>query len=237
MGRAIAVRTARHAWASREEAEAACREILRGHGYSPGDSLSDPADIAILEDLLSIHPHAIEKAGVGVSHFEIRHLSGTPGQVVSNDDVAFWVVRTDGTSTEFSYVEAIRPSDKKKQLTTALRLLVDDRRRAYRQRRFKEGTAVSDISGAEFTKRADAYVIYENPSFSQLVYRFIETEGGWDGVALADVSSAGFVGDRLASVDVENRWLQFYDTYASPTLATRSESARRPRVDEQDWTP
>jgi hypothetical protein len=121
---------------------------------------------------------------------------------------------------------------------SALKAAVDGERLAYRDSRFVPGGIVtSDISGAPFARRADAIVIYQNPSFSQLAFRFAESEGGWNAIAVSQGGKSAFIGDALVDSGVESRWLTFWRTHAVLSLATKSEGAKRPRADETGWTP
>lgn len=225
-------------WDTRKDAEADCFRILRLAGYSVGDTVSNVDDIAILQAILSIHPHATKKTGIGVHHFEIRQMVGTPGVAVSADSIGIWIVRSDGSVEDFSYLESIYPSDQKRNVTSALRETINDLRVAYRDRRFSPGYADSDVSGNRFLNRAAATVIYESPSFAQMAFRFADSEGGWNAVNVrAGGGSGAFVGEAMTDVAQRERWRRFFTKYARPQLATKSEGASRPKTVETAWTP
>lgn len=224
-------------WNSRIEAEETCQEILRGGRYSIGDTITDIDDVAVLTAILEVHPHTADKVGSGVKHFSLEQNAGTAGIAVSEDSIGFWITRTDGTKIDFSYIESIYPSDKKKQVTTALRADVDDLRLEYRDSRWVNPPVFSDVSGDQFARRQDSTVIYEIPSFAQMAYVFARQEGGWDAIDVVKGSRNAFIGDQLADPNVLGRWRQFYATHARPKLATRSEGARRPKTDETAWAP
>lgn len=81
---------------SRSEALAFFKEILSR--YRPGDRVST-ADGAHLESLLSRHTEFASKLGVGIDHFEVMTADyGTR---------CFWIVRTDGSREDFSYVHCV----------------------------------------------------------------------------------------------------------------------------------
>jgi hypothetical protein len=122
-------------------------------------------------------------------------------------------------------------------VTAALKSAVDDLRLGFRDARFAGGSAVSDVSGAAFGSRAEASVVYNNPAFSQLAYRFAKSEGGWNAIDVESGGSSLQIGDVIVDSAMRQRWRDFFQTYARPALATRSEGARRPRVDETAWTP
>lgn len=232
----IPVVTPNRSWPSRRAAEEECFIILRS-GYGVGARVTTPEHVAVLTEIVSIHPHAADKIGPGIDHFTIEQLAGMPGQTVSSDSIGFAIHRVDGSRVDFSYIESIYPSDQKRRVTSALKSAVDDLRLAFRDSRFASGPAVSDLSGEVFGSRAEASVIYIEPAFSQLAYRFTESEGGWNAI---DVDSGGVtsqIGDVLVDPGVRDRWRDFFRLHARPLLATRSEGARRPRADEAAWTP
>lgn len=233
----IPVTTPTRSWPSRIAAENECLRILRGSGYGPGATITNPDDVNVLIGLAAIHPHASDKIGPGIDHFTVENMKALPGQEVSADAIGFVIHQSNGNAVDFSYLEAIYPSDQKRNVTTALKAEVDDLRLDYRDSRFASGSANSDVSGRPFAGRAEASVIYENPSFAQLAYRFAESEGGWNAVDLRSGGSSAFVGEALDDPLVWQRWRDFYLAHARPQLATRSEGARRPRSDETAWTP
>ena len=234
---AIPVVTANRSWPSRRAAEKACLHILRNSGYGLSARLTDPEHIAVLTEIVSIHPHAADKIGSGIDHFTIEQMAGAPGQTVSTDAIGFTIHRVDGSRVDFSYVEAIYPSDQKRRVTSALKSAVDDIRLAFRDSRFASGSASSDVSGELFGSRAEASVIYMEPAFSQLAYRFAEREGGWNAINVDAGTNTAQIGDVLVDPAVRERWRDFFRLHARPILATRSEGARRPRTNETAWTP
>jgi hypothetical protein len=233
-----AVVTTKIAWRTRTEALAECNDILRNAGYPLKTPITKPRHVDVLNGILEIHPHSVAKIGPGVDHFYIDKVASAPGVQVADDDLGFWILRSDGTPVDISYNEAISPSDQKKQVTSALKAAVNNDRLAYRDARFASRAVVtSDISGAPFRRRADATVIYQSPSFSQLAFRFAEAEGGWNAIGVSQGGRSAFIGDELVDAGVESRWLTFWRTHAVLALATKSEGARRPRADETAWAP
>ena len=75
--------------------------------YSDGSRVADPTDHCDLAALLQVYDSVLDagqltKAGVGVSHFERRKDRDHPGHTS-----CFFVVRTDGTSIDFSTRRAL----------------------------------------------------------------------------------------------------------------------------------
>lgn len=88
------------------------------HRYQDGDRISDPVDHANLVALIERYDPTLDqvgKPGKGcgqIGHFERRLNTGT-----SWSNSGFWVVRLDGSATDFSYIWAVnglpggRPKD------------------------------------------------------------------------------------------------------------------------------
>jgi Protein of unknown function (DUF3223) len=81
-----------HYFDKKGDAIAFFQEIL--YRYDLGDRVS-PNDDAILRVLLTRHPEADIKIGIGVASFSVRS-----GDFSTR---CFWVNRTDGTSDKFSF--------------------------------------------------------------------------------------------------------------------------------------
>lgn len=75
--------------------------------YSDGARVADPTDHSDLASLLQVYDSVLDageptKAGVGISHFERQKDRDHPGHTS-----CFFVVRTDGTSIDFSTRRAL----------------------------------------------------------------------------------------------------------------------------------
>lgn len=235
------VNGATQTWPSRAAAEAECVQILRDPRYADGSPINDERHVLVLTEILGIHQNSAKKIGDGVGHFYVGNNKKARGVQVAEDNIGIWIQRTDGSTTDFSFVESIYPSDQEKKVSDALRAAISDLKYAYRQSRFTAGGPVlSDKSGDEFPTRASACVVYENPSWSQLVFQFAESEGGVDNIELLTEkrSDDAYVSDALDNPAVLERWRLFYKAHAKPQLMTKSEQASRPKkIDKTAWTP
>lgn len=73
------------------------QEILYRH---PLLTPIDGPDHAFLLDLLSMHPRAAEKIGVGVKHFTVeKNKGGTQ---------SFYIIRVDGSRDDFSFGKCLK---------------------------------------------------------------------------------------------------------------------------------
>ncbi|MBT2473023.1 hypothetical protein J7E68_00075, partial [Microbacterium sp. ISL-103] len=144
-----------------------------------------------------------------------------------------------GHTIDFSYQTAIKGRTARSDAKEAMRIAVQDRRLAYRDARYDNGDPVaSDISGAVIAAKDDAHVVYLEPDWAQLTYRFAESEGGWDQIAVtAGDGVAAQAGGLFADPAMQARWVDFHAHRASMALATASENARRPHADETAWMP
>jgi hypothetical protein len=102
------------------------REML--NRYLPGQRVSDE-DAADLADLITRHPEVALKIGAGIDHFEVRRAPQMGGQ-------CFWIIRTDETATDFSFMTCVRGKGKSisQEFREACRMAVqNDIARAKRQ--------------------------------------------------------------------------------------------------------
>ncbi len=81
--------------------------------YRDGSRVSDTTDHSDLASLLEVYDSVLEagqptKGGAGVSHFERRRDQDHPGHTS-----CFFVVRTDGTSIDFSTRRALNVASEK----------------------------------------------------------------------------------------------------------------------------
>ena len=71
------------------------------------DTRVSTKDAVHLVPLLELRSEAPEKVGVGIDHFEVR---SPPPELPPFSDRCFWVLRTDGTAVDFSYLHCLRPT-------------------------------------------------------------------------------------------------------------------------------
>lgn len=101
--------------------KAAAKEFFRAirDQYQDFERLA-PGDALLLSELLSIHPEADQKIGVGISGFHVerdREWGKTRG---------FFVDRIDGTSTDFSFLTCIDGKNPRNEVHQALRTAVKE---------------------------------------------------------------------------------------------------------------
>ncbi|KAG0566496.1 hypothetical protein KC19_7G068200 [Ceratodon purpureus] len=77
------------------------RQIFRNQNNETGGRLSDEDDEAV-QAVLTYHPKYSEKVGCGIAYIKVDNSPDYP------DVRCFWLVRTDGSETDFSYRKCLR---------------------------------------------------------------------------------------------------------------------------------
>lgn len=172
-------------WPSRGAAIDYFRELR--DRYPVGAAVSDPADHDDLMALLRRYDMSgfdgPRKIGVGVDRFETR-LNITNG----GRNVGFWVVRLDGSETDFSFIRAVNEAPKGvfEQLINACRTVVQVELQSARITYFamhadQSGSVVCAVSGDSIAER-DCGLEYVGREFSELVCDFAVAQGWRDGI-------------------------------------------------------
>ena len=145
--------------------------------YQDGDAINNLSDhddlLALVNRYDMIEPNQQSKLGVGVERFERRRNQGegfsTPG---------FWIVREDGTETDFSYVFAVKgqPNSVAKNFYDACRNAVNPALQSKKQEQFdrfgdKKGRLRCDITGTLVTY-GEARLRHAKPLFREMVEGF-----------------------------------------------------------------
>jgi hypothetical protein len=77
--------------------------------------------------------------------------------------------------------------------------------------------------------KAEADLIYRNPTWSEIIEGFVVTLGGWGKVE----TNSGFgeiaVGGRVTDPAVLTSWRDYWDANANPILVIKDEGGRGPR--------
>lgn len=195
--------------------------------YKPGTYLEGD-ELAFMYALLTWHPDAAIKIGAGVKAILIR-ANPMYGQ---NE---FYLLRVDGSATEFSYKQCVQPSTPAADFRAACRVAIMPDIVAFSERWFAQN-AVNPrcaLTGERLTK-AKAHVDHEPPTtFQNLLGEFVRLHD----IDMGNVKLLGKTADntfrlRIADPDLEKAWIEFHRKYAK--LRVISEQANLSIVGK-DW--
>lgn len=155
-------------FATKTQLEEFVRQIVARHADEQplaGD------DLVFVLTLLEQHPNAEVKVGCSVASVVVRR------NPVYNNNRGFYLVRTDGTGTDFSWRECLRATPAHKKVTHALRVLVEPQTLKFKQEFFDSGQTRCELTG-ETIAFVGAHVDHVPPlTFAQLVADFCAEYG------------------------------------------------------------
>lgn len=166
------------------EAKAYVSAVL--NAYAPGAVVRDPAHIAMLHDLLRRSDEYELKAGSGVKGFCVLQNAEYPSK-------GFHVVRTDGTTMDFSYIYCLRREPKRnvrQEALAAFRKCVEPQTRQVWEAQVAEyavdGMIVCGLTG-DTVPVSETHVDHVDPPFLAIVEDFLaEHAMGFEDVPLSD---------------------------------------------------
>lgn len=195
----------------RGAAQEACQAVL--YKYPPGSVVTDPEDEKFLLDLLQLHPNKDTKIGCGVARFEVR-----PSEKQSRQRT-LWLVRTDGSETDFSFVKCLTPPTHARLVRAALREAIVPQINEFVRNAYTSGGQVQcPLTRADLSDRKQAHVDHHKPTFDELAQAFAEAEGGWEAISVT--SSDGMTGHRLADAHQAQAWDEYHRANASLRLVS-----------------
>lgn len=180
------------------------------HAYKSGDEITDPGHHSDLSALLVRYDASITqdppKIGSGINRFERRQNKGpgysTPG---------FWVERTDGSWTDFSYITGVkaRPKPRSQEFSDACRHTVNGDIQAAKRRHFEQfanadGKVLCDLTDQPITFD-EAHLDHAYPTFGIIVSMFRAARGWHDEIP-----------DGVLSIAQDN---QTTTTFIDPAIA------------------
>jgi hypothetical protein len=175
--------------------------------YKPGSEVSDPIDVDALAELLKGHPRYLEKVGAGIDHFEVRQLWKYPG---------FWIVRVDGSETDFSYLKCLNPpASPRTNLSDALRWVV--RGDIMLQRSFlkdDDGLIPCAVTGKRL-KPGDGHMDHFPKTFESIVRDFLETNSLQIDEIQIKPSEDGRIGSKLANTELAREFRAYHNQAAT----------------------
>ena len=192
------------------------------------DAAITPPEQALLAALLQSHPRPAQKIGCGIAQIVVRRNPVYPNQR------GFWIVRTDGTETDFSFLECLKPSTMRQKILSACREAVRNDIAAWKHAAFAQAGAlfpvVCPLTGARLTAET-AHVDHTAPAtFERLVADFLTTHGlDWTAPLVAPHPEDGQVLDVFLSQEVRGAWRAYHQTHARLRLLSPQAHLRLPR--------
>jgi len=164
-----------------------------------------PEDDEFLRDLIALHPDADAKVAVGIERFEVRrNLGNTDG---------FWIIRTDATETDFSFIRCLFGASQEMKVRSAMRHAVIDQVQAARDRAFQDSPKLECPVSGDSINAETCHMDHENPSFVGLADRFAASRGGYD--SIGTVAMDGQIGRRFVDPSLEADWQAYHRANAS----------------------
>jgi hypothetical protein len=209
--------------------------------YPIGGVVTDQSDhddlLALLRQYDMSRFEGPSKIGVGVDRFETRMNVTNGGR-----NVGFWVVRLDGTETDFSFIRAVNqaPKREEEQLADACRAAVYAELQSARIAYFaaysnESGRVRCPVSGESILEEESGFG-YVGRGFSKLVGDFASSQG-WHGVVPEGVLSApadAQTTTTFASRAHETAFRSFHRTSAVICVVAKAIARRRSREAPQE---
>ena len=200
----------------------AAREFIRTNVIKVFDGVAriPPGPIHdFVEDLLNLHPDAVDKIGSGIDYFRVDPASDwKTGVPVKASNRTLVIVRTDGTPIDWSWDSVVTDPSEVTQKRTALRNAAYPRIQAIKAAAFSAEPVTCAKTGLPIAGPNDAQVRYHRPTFAALTDGFAATVGGWP--AIATMSSGA--GAEVTSPIIAADWIKYYDANAVPSLELKS---------------
>lgn len=211
--------------------------------YADGQVVEDRADHEDLVALLERYDASItdgpSKTGIGISHF-------TRTRNIENcySTSSFWVHRTDGTSTDFSYIAAVngKPKGPSQEFYDACREAVQADLLAAKRRHFQDhgdasGRVPCEITG-DLIVFEEAHLDHAWPPFGQIVASFRAARGWTQAIpaGIVTLPADAQTKSRFVDATVADEFRQFHHQLAMARVVHKSANLsmaarqRRPKV-------
>lgn len=214
-------------WASQRAAEDHFRNIR--DRYGPGKTVTSHADHDDLLALIRRHDLLVadgpSKEGVGVERFETRTNVTNGGRTVG-----FWIVRIDGSETDFSFIRAVAGAARsgEGQLMDACRGAVIDDLHTARIAHFaansdKNGCIECEVTGRLIAERESGFD-YVGRRFADIVVDWMSAMGWSDGPPPSVLNAPGDAQTTTVFRDqsVANDFRRFHRRNARVRIVDRS---------------
>lgn len=186
--------------------------------YKDGDTV-DMFDTPFLIDLFKRHPDADQKIGSGIAEIIVR------SNPVYTQTRCFWIIRTDGSETDISYLECLTETPHHKRFERACRVAIEPSIMKFKRQAFDlaGGFLTCPFTG-ELLTFAGSHADHIAPkTFQSLLADFVKThEIDVESVGVNGRGADGIVQDTLDSTDLERAWIAYHDANADIQIVSRT---------------
>lgn len=186
-------------------------------GYLDGQSL-ELADFDFILDLLRNHPTAHTKIGNGVSRIYTRQ------NPIYKNTRSFYLERIDGSETDFSYLECISPTTKRKKVFMAFRVLIEPDMIAFKQKFFDNngGEAICEFTNQKI-RFIGSHVDHIPPNTFDAIFNGFANYYGLniEAVELKDELADNKIQNELADAQLANEWIKWHRERAKLRVVSR----------------
>lgn len=193
--------------------------------YSNGQPLND-SDFDFMLNLLDRHEQSDIKIGCGVVSMYVKTNS------VYKNSREFWLVRVDGSETDFSFKQCLKNETKlqkfKKACRVAVSSIVIDFKKDFFARFGESSTC--PITGETMTSRHNSHVDHSYPnSFNQIIQDFIEAKAlDVDKIELL-TSRDGRIGSKMMDKTLEQQFVEFHNQRAKLRIISKLANLSQPK--------
>lgn len=173
-------------------------------------------DAEFMSALLENHPLADAKIGAGVASIVVRRNPQYPSTR------GFYLHRVDGSSTDFSWTECIRPTPHHKKVLAALRVVVKPQTMAFKRAFFDAGGNRCELTG-EAIEFVGSHVDHVPPlTFNRLVEQFCYEYGfDLDKLPLRDEAANNKYADVIDDDIVTVGFAEYHRQFAKLRVVSR----------------
>lgn len=198
--------------------------------YENEDPLDGPDTTFVEALILYGHPQAETKIGPGIDYVIVRR------NPVYTSTRGFHLFRVDGTDTDVSWTECLKPTPHYKKVIRALRVLVEPQTMAFKQRFFDENGSVPCPLTGEWITFLSSHVDHVPPlTFDVLVDRFCrEFAVDLNAVLLRNELADNVYVDELGDDELAERWVRFHDEHAVLRVVSRLANLSHSKIEARD---
>ncbi len=195
----------------------AVREYVKTniHSQYPDHQPLSEDHFRFMVDLLKHHPWADQKFGEGIQKIWVA-----PETIYNTR--CFWLERTDGSITDFSFYECLDGSTALKDFKMACRIAISEDILDFKKRFFETNTnSICPVLQTPLTPE-NCHVDHEFPStFEQLVNDFIVLKEIKVDDSLLVPHVDGVIGNRLLCEEMEAKWIEYHRKSAQLRVISR----------------
>lgn len=180
----------------------------------------EPPEFDYIYSILESHPESKQKIGCGVKNIWIKKT------IYKNN--GFFIERTDGTSTDFSYYRCLYGNNRKLNIQSAFRSAIRQQIYDFKINAFKNNPILFCPITEKEVSLKNCHVDHEEPTFKELLENFVEVKDiDLNKLEIGGINKDNSMNNFIVDYKIRRDWEEYHKRNAQLRITSKKGNLSR----------